>query len=162
MTKVLAKKCWCGGRVRLPAWGEAGDLICLDSEYHDPTATGRRNRHTKLYVPGPMSGYPENNYPAFHEAARLLRSAGYEVCSPAEFGAGGVRVHYVDLLREDLRAMLDNHGVCVLERWWESAGARNEVQVAGILQMPVRTVPEWLERAALELDPTREAFDGQQ
>jgi hypothetical protein len=63
----------------------------------------------------------------------------------------GTEAHYVDFIREDLRMMLDCHGVATLDNWWESTGARNEVNVAGILKMPVRTVADWLERAAREL-----------
>lgn len=127
-------------------------LICIDSDYHDPIATGRRAKVTMLYVAGPMSGHPENNYPAFNDNTSALRGAGYGVVNPAEFSVpSGVRVHYVDLIREDLRQMLDCHGVAVLDGWWESHGARNEVNVAGMLKMPVRPVSEWLERAAREL-----------
>ena len=32
-----------------------------------------------LYLCGPMTGLPGNNYPAFHKAAADLRAAGYSV-----------------------------------------------------------------------------------
>lgn len=134
-------KCWCGGAV------DQGN--CLDSDFHDPFSTGKPDRITKLYIAGPMSGYPEANYPAFNEAERLLQHAGYTVVNPANVHLE--RCHYVDLIREDLRVMLDCSGIAVLDRWWESVGARNEVNVGGVLKMPTRTVDQWLERAYIEL-----------
>lgn len=142
----MGATCWCGGRVSFHD-GEQG-YVCLDSAYHDPAATGRPGKVRRLYVAGPMSGYVDCNYPHFNDIAKKLRTIGYEVVNPAEYGTGR---HYVDLLREDLRLMLDCEGVAVLEGWWESAGARNEVQVAGLLKMPVRPWLEWTYRAKSEL-----------
>lgn len=139
--------CWCGGAV--PTQHED---VCLESPYHDPTATGRPDKVRRLYVAGPMSGYPDNNYPAFHAVAEKLRFLGYDVVSPAEAGVPGKgRVHYTDLIRDDLRLMLDCDGVATIDNWWESTGARNEVQVAGILKMPVRSWLEWTQRSKAEL-----------
>ena len=148
----MKTNCWCGGLITTPAFGELGEAVCAESEYHDPLSTGVKDKVMDLYIAGPMSNYPDNNYPAFHEAKRVLEDAGYFVISPADFGApDGKRVHYVDLLREDLKQMLRCSGVAILPDWWNSTGARNEVAVAGLLKMPVRTVAEWLERSAIEL-----------
>lgn len=37
-----------------------------------------------IYLAGPMRGYPEFNYPAFHQYAAELRLNGHTVFSPAE------------------------------------------------------------------------------
>jgi hypothetical protein len=126
-------KCWCGG--------EAVDQRCLDSQYHDPTATGRPEAIRTLYIAGPMSGYPDCNYPAFQAAARTLEAVGFKTVDPSTFGTGR---HYVDFIREDLAMLLECDAIATLDHWWESVGARNEVQVAGILKMPVRSVAEWV------------------
>lgn len=140
----VKEKCWCGGWIVYRP-DQPGVAICLDSRFHDPFASGKREWEdiSKLYVAGPMTGYPHSNYPVFNSVSRLLREAGFEVVNPAEFGNGK---HYIDFLREDLRLMLDCHGVAVLENWWESTGARNEVQVAGVLKMPVLPWVDWIDR----------------
>lgn len=38
----------------------------------------------KIYVAGPMRGYPEFNFPAFHAASKKLRAEDHMVFSPAE------------------------------------------------------------------------------
>ena len=135
------KRCWCGGG--LVYRYDPKTVICIESPLHDPLADGRPKDVRRLYVAGPMSGYPECNYPAFNRAEHQLVLAGFQVVNPA-----GVHIdtqhHYVDLLRADLLEMLTCHGVATLDNWWESVGARNEVQVAGTLKMPVRPLAEWL------------------
>lgn len=135
-------KCWCGGKVDKGLSGVNEIDVCRESEFHDPFSDGRPKAITTLYVAGPMSGYPESNYPEFNRASARLRAAGFEVVNPAEIHLE--RCHYVDLIREDLREMLDCHGVATLDNWWESPGARNEVSCAGLLRMPVRPWVEWV------------------
>lgn len=145
--------CWCGGRTTLDRTS-AGVVIqvCVDGPTHDPLATGEPEQIRSLYVAGPMTGYPDANYPAFNEAAQVLRDAGYTVVNPAEVSiTRKERVHYVDFLREDLVQMLTCDGIALLPDWFRSTGARNEIMVGGLLKMPVRTVSEWLERAHKEL-----------
>lgn len=96
----------------------------------------------RLYVSGPMSGYEDFNYPAFHEAADRLRDVGYTVDNPAEIGVPGS--DYRELLKEDIRIILDCDGVAVMEGWWASKGAQIETNVAGVIGLPVRSVNEWL------------------
>lgn len=40
--------------------------------------------HMRIYLAGPMRGYPNFNFAAFDFAARKLRDLGFEVFSPAE------------------------------------------------------------------------------
>lgn len=130
----LVPRCWCGARAYTGS--------CTASDFHDPTATGRPDTIRKLYLAGPMSGRDNCNYPAFHMVAEELRSVGFEVVNPAEHAEGR---HYVDFIRRDIKLLVECDGVAVLEEWWESVGARNEAQVAGILHMPVRPWQQWLE-----------------
>lgn len=132
-------KCWCGGRV-----GQRDDngLGCLDSVYHDWNSTGDPESIQTLYVAGPMSGYLDNNYPAFNLVSQKLRDAGYRVVNPAEFGSD--KGHYVDLLRQDLIGLLGCDAIAFHGDWWLSSGARNEINVGGLLRMPVRHWAEWI------------------
>lgn len=143
------EKCWCGGVVQHPAYSPhpaAERPTCAASKYHDPLATGKREIKT-VYIAGPMSGYEDCNYPAFHRAAEQLQQAGFEVMNPAnadkrvEFG------HYTDFLREDLRMLLDSDAVALLPNWFQSVGARNEVQVAGTIGMEVHPIAHFLQGA---------------
>ena len=135
--------CWCGGKV-------SGD-VCLASRFHDPERRTNTREPQVLYLSGPMTGYPDCNYPLFHAEAAVLRSHGYIVHNPAAVGDMGSQ--YTDLLREDIRAILGCGGVATLEGWWSSKGAQLEITVAGAIGLPVRPVHEWVHRTTL-VDPT--------
>jgi hypothetical protein len=114
----------------------------------------------KVYVAGPMAGYPAFNYPAFHDAAARLRAAGYEVVSPAEVplpcGCSGVPPQcgaddhdWSEFLRAALIAMLrEADSVALLPGWQVSRGATIEYQLATGLGMKILPLDEWLEAAA--------------
>lgn len=62
------------------------DVISAETDRYmqrrPPTYTPRPK--LKVYLAGPMRGYPEFNFPAFRAAAAKLRAEGYEVFNPAE------------------------------------------------------------------------------
>jgi len=140
-------RCWCGG----PAEPRDGDLVCLDSQFHDPTDSAPTGPVSRLYVSGPMSGIPDCNYPAFEAAATELQLARYIVVNPA---ANAIGASYREIIKEDLRDLMTCDGIATLEGWWGSKGATLEVHVAGVLQMPVRSVEEWVQ-LALDRNDTR-------
>ena len=97
------------------------------------------------YLAGPMRGYAEYNFPAFHAAAAKLRTHGLAVWSPAEHDVNQdgfdpakdtaqPMKHY---MKRDLPAVLEADMVCVLPGWEKSQGAQLEVHVAQTCGIPV-------------------------
>lgn len=109
----------------------------------------------RIYLSGPMTGYPSHNFPAFAEAAARLREAGFSVISPAEKDLqtgfdpdDPEQAATFDLraaLEWDVAAVLDSDGVVVLDGWEDSSGAMIEVLTAASMGLPVLTLAEALE-----------------
>lgn len=93
------------------------------------------------YLAGPMTGYPQHNFPEFERVAARLGEAGMNICSPADLdqpiydevmAGDGNQVHLRsdselgrDLLRRDVNIVMHPRcvGVIVLKGWHESRGA---------------------------------------
>jgi Domain of unknown function (DUF4406) len=97
----------------------------------------------RIYIAGPMSGLPDNNYPAFQEAAKRLRVAGYEVLSPAELDVPKDS-SWEGWMRASLAMMLKCDEVALLPEWHKSVGARLEQNLAAQLRMKCTTLEELL------------------
>jgi predicted Rossmann fold nucleotide-binding protein DprA/Smf involved in DNA uptake len=103
-----------------------------------------------------MSGLPEHNFPAFRDAARVLRLMGHDVTSPVEMDeasgfdevaqtvAAGTPEWAQFLARDVIVIASDVEAVVVIDGWEQSRGAALEVHVARELGKPVY---------ALERDP---------
>lgn len=91
----------------------------------------------KVYVSGPMTGYPEHNYPAFKAAAKKLREAGFETLDPSENYDGKDGLPRAAYFRLDAENVLRADAVVVLPNWQDSRGARLEVMLANELGLPV-------------------------
>lgn len=107
----------------IPDWN---DIMLVPPAVHVTGDAGDRGEKIKVYLSGPMSGYMGHNYPVFHKAAEYLRGLGLEVVSPAELGYHEGWT-WLDYIVRDLESIKGCHGVVVLPRFFESAGAIIEV-----------------------------------
>lgn len=84
----------------------------------------------RVYVSGPMTGYPDENMDAFNEAEDALRNMGYSVCNPiATSGWLGDLKHH-EYLRFDFQRVLEADFLVALDGWEHSKGALAEILVA--------------------------------
>jgi Domain of unknown function (DUF4406) len=93
----------------------------------------------KVYLSGPMTGLPDLNFPAFHDAAKALRECGYEVVNPAELNPDQ-SMSWTDCMRQDIKALCDCDGIALMDGWENSAGAHLELHIAHRLGLQVSYV----------------------
>lgn len=108
---------------------------------------------TKIYLSGPMTGYPNFNREAFYAAEELL-SPRYDVVSPARIRVNPVdnaEPLWSDWMRAAIREMMDASAVALLPGWGKSTGAQVEYTLAINLGILVRPLSEWLEGHTLDL-----------
>ena len=120
-------------------------------------------RSSRLYLSGPMTGLPQQNYPAFHAAAASLRRAGYRVVNPAELHPHSrlrrwqatmtawltrtpapALPTWGEYMRAALVGLLRCEAIVLLPGWEHSRGARCEVSLAAELGMRRCTIAEAL------------------
>jgi hypothetical protein len=104
------------------------------------TARGRAG--SCIYLSGPMTGIADFNRPMFNQIADHLRSQGYPVINPADFGINEGE-SWADCLARDLVALVHCKFVVTLQGCGNSKGARLECHVAKELGIPVFTLAEF-------------------
>lgn len=110
--------------------GEAGTGRAADA-----AGTGGKSQE-RWYVAGPMTGYPDLNFPAFHRAAADLRALGHHVENPAEINPM-IGADWADCMRADIRHLVTCDAILTLPGWTESRGASLEVHIAQALGMRI-------------------------
>ncbi len=93
----------------------------------------------KIYIAGPMTGRPQFNYPAFHQAAALLRAAGYIVVNPAENPAPACG-SWLGYMRMSVAQVASVDCLVMLPGWPFSKGARIEYLIAKLLGLGVTSL----------------------
>jgi len=101
----------------------------------------------KIYLAGPMSGYPEFNFPRFLGTAARLRKEGWLVYNPAEkedekalspeaYKTGDASramnegFDFRDCYMWDIEKVIMSDAIYMLPGWEQSPGARGEHAVA--------------------------------
>lgn len=95
----------------------------------------------RLYMAGPMTGYPACNRPLFHPAADRLTGVGYSVCNPARLPDGGT---WEDDLAQDLADLRTCDGLVLLPGWEASRGVARELAAARAAGIPTWTAQQVL------------------
>ncbi len=108
------------------------------------------NKH--IYIAGPMSGYPEFNFPAFFAKQKELEAQGWVVHNPANkdsekdvqkdssFAKGDDKEliangwDFRDAYLWDVTKIILGNAIYMLPGWEKSAGARGEHAVAVSMQ----------------------------
>jgi hypothetical protein len=94
----------------------------------------------RIYVAGPMTGFPLLNFPAFHAAAAEWRARGWHVENPAEINADPT-AGWHECMRADIARLVTCNAIYLLPGWKLSRGARIEAHIARELDMAVHESP---------------------
>lgn len=112
----------------------------------EQTTSSPTPRHV-VYVAGPMTGFPDQNYPAFNAAAEKLRALGYGVLNPVDCEQDndtGAPQAWSWYMRRALAMLIRADAVALLPGWEMSRGAMLEVHVSEQLGMDIRALDGWL------------------
>lgn len=112
----------------------------------------------RWYIAGPMHGLPDHNYPAFKQAADMLRASKIrDVVSPTD------RVNHVPpepsptyhimMLKDSIKDLLSCEGIYLLDGWSQSRGVALELLLAVIFQYDITRLV--IEQGGMFFYPTK-------
>jgi hypothetical protein len=118
---------------------------------------------SRVYIAGPMRGYPHFNFPAFDAARDAWAARGWEVVSPADMDRSldgldetaptqETNHSFAHYMRRDISALLRVDAIAFLPGWEASTGANVEKVVAQALNLDLYDAITF---AALELAENR-------
>lgn len=93
-----------------------------------------------IYLAGPMTGYPDYNYPAFAEAGEQLLRLGATVINPADNFGGNQSLPWHVYIGRAISQVLTADQVRFLPNWETSTGAQIEHLVASAMQIELLTI----------------------
>jgi hypothetical protein len=102
----------------------------------DITFNSARAAAQRVYIAGPMSGYAELNFPAFHAEASALRSIGLDVVNPAEINVDP-STGWSACMRADIAQLVTCDRIHLLPGWSTSKGASLECNIGRALGLLV-------------------------
>lgn len=105
----------------------------------------RSNRQT-VYLSGPITGMPENNYREFKLAEERINAMGFETLVPHDFffGIDTREFKHNDYMRECIKQMMDADIVVTLKDWEQSKDCKMEVTIAREMDIPVQHIISFL------------------
>jgi hypothetical protein len=100
----------------------------------------------KVYISGPITGYPDLNRDAFTAAAAALKAHGFEPLNPHDCVPNSDTATWEECLRADIAALVQEcDGIALIEGWQESRGSKLEVHIGMALHMKVQPIQSWLD-----------------
>jgi hypothetical protein len=84
------------------------------------------------YLAGPMTGFANNNIPAFLETKKILEDKGFSIQLPWELEAV-TDLGWEKVMPEDIKLIFKCQGMVLLPKWERSRGAKLEF-ATGLMQ----------------------------
>lgn len=96
-------------------------------------------KKARIYIDGPMTGYPDFNYPAFNAESSRLRALGHRVENPAENPAPACG-SWAGYMKLAIAQLITCDTIRLLPGWINSQGARLELHIAISLGLTIEEV----------------------